>query len=340
MTIQLSAFNAFLTTLQTELTGKSLPDDIDHDVLLAKVSNFVSSSASDEPYEKAIAAIIYLFAAILYANADAGEPTVEFTEGFQLSFKTGITMGAGLGSSASFGVCVAGALFFLVKEQKFPQYGDFFTNRATIEQQDEILSQISLWAFCSERIMHGTPSGLDNTVCTFGNVFKFYKGAKPTTVKLETALNILLVDTGVSRSTAKVVKKVADLKAAHPALIGYVLDGMGALVEDVVEILENRTPHTEIENYKKLKVLYSINNNLLRAIQVSHPSLEQIFSISERNAFSCKLTGAGAGGYAIVLLPPDFRSAPDYDTLCNELREADFQLKETTIGGSGFQIEL
>lgn len=84
--------------------------------------------------------------------------------------------------------------------------------------------------------MHGTPSGLDNTVCTFGNVFKFYKGVKPTTVNLETALNILLVDTRVSRSTAKVVKGVADLKAEHPALIGHIMDGMGALVEDVVEV--------------------------------------------------------------------------------------------------------
>lgn len=84
--------------------------------------------------------------------------------------------------------------------------------------------------------MHGTPSGLDNAICTFGNVVKFYKGAKPINVNLLAKINILLVDTKVSRSTAKVVKGVADLKAQHPALIGHILDAMGTLVEDVVEV--------------------------------------------------------------------------------------------------------
>lgn len=53
------------------------------------------------------------------------------------------------------------------------------------------------------------------------------------------------------------------------------------------------------ENYEKLKRLYTINNNLLRVLGVSHPVLEEIFSISEKLGFGCKLTGAGAGGYAI-----------------------------------------
>lgn len=46
----------------------------------------------------------------------------------------------------------------------------------------------------------------------------------------------------------------------------------------------------------KLKRLFSINNNLLRALGVSHPALEEIFAISERLDFGVKLTGAGAGG--------------------------------------------
>lgn len=84
--------------------------------------------------------------------------------------------------------------------------------------------------------MHGNPSGIDNTVCTFGNVFKFYKGIEPITVKLDTTINILLVNTGVSRSTANVVKRVADLKADHPDLIEFILKAMDKLVDEVVEV--------------------------------------------------------------------------------------------------------
>lgn len=77
---------------------------------------------------------------------------------------------------------------------------------------------------------------------------------------------------------------------------------------------------------------------MLRALDVSHPALEEIFSISERNGFGCKLTGAGAGGYAIVLLPADFLEQTTYKRLCAELSEKNFEWNVTTIGGEGLQI--
>lgn len=84
--------------------------------------------------------------------------------------------------------------------------------------------------------------------------------------------------------------------------------------------------------------MFTINNNLLRAIDVSHPTLEEIFSISERNGFGCKLTGAGAGGYAIILLPPDYAKSIDYVRLCAELTEKKFEYNVTSIGGEGLEI--
>lgn len=76
----------------------------------------------------------------------------------------------------------------------------------------------------------------------------------------------------------------------------------------------------------------------MRAINVSHPALEEIFSISERNGFSCKLTGAGAGGYAIILLPPDYESSESFIKLNEELRAKNFEALPTTIGGDGLLI--
>lgn len=92
------------------------------------------------------------------------------------------------------------------------------------------------------------------------------------------------------------------------------------------------------ENFEKLRRLFSINNNLLRSIGVSHPALEEIFAISERNGFSCKLTGAGAGGFAIVLLPNDYERLQSFTKLCDELKSKSFDALATSIGGDGLII--
>lgn len=42
-----------------------------------------------------------------------------------------------------------------------------------------------------------------------------------------------------------------------------------------------------------------MNHNLLKAIGVSHPALEEIFQISNSLGFGSKLTGAGGGGYVL-----------------------------------------
>lgn len=106
-----------------------------------------------------------------------------------------------------------------------------------------------------------------------------------------------------------------------------------------LQILGNGDADAAVTNYEELKRLLTINNNLLRALDVSHPMLEEIFAISERNGFGSKPTGAGAGGYAIVLLPPDYQVQPNYKRLCAELTEKDFEFNVTTIGGDGLQIE-
>lgn len=108
-----------------------------------------------------------------------------------------------------------------------------------------------------------------------------------------------------------------------------------------------------------MKRLITINNNLLRALGVSHPVLEEIFAISERLGFSAKLTGAGAGGYnnqiklktdtinklkhfdnrfrfAIILLPPTYAESDAFQQLSKELSH--FETRVTTIGGPGLQL--
>lgn len=46
-----------------------------------------------------------------------------------------------------------------------------------------------------------------------------------------------------------------------------------------------------------------INHNLLNAMGVGHPALNKIYNMAKEHSCSCKLTGAGGGGCALILLP-------------------------------------
>lgn len=72
-----------------------------------------------------------------------------------------IPIGAGLGSSASIAVCIATAALRLNGLISAP--GD-----RPAEDRKREADVINHWAFIGEMIMHGTPSGVDNTVATLG----------------------------------------------------------------------------------------------------------------------------------------------------------------------------
>lgn len=84
--------------------------------------------------------------------------------------------------------------------------------------------------------MHGNPSGLDNTICTFGGLVKFYRNQKPTPLKSVKTLNILLIDSCVSRSTAAMVERVLKQKTENPAQVQAVFDKIEDVVDQVAKV--------------------------------------------------------------------------------------------------------
>jgi mevalonate kinase len=66
------------------------------------------------------------------------------------------------------------------------------------------------------------------------------------------------------------------------------------------------------DEYKKLSELIEINHGLLVSLGVSHPALERIkMECDTLHLGETKLTGAGGGGCAIVLIPRDDDSAAE-----------------------------
>lgn len=184
--------------------------------------------------------------------------------------------------------------------------------------------------------MHEKPSGIDNTIATYGDIIKFCKGQEPEKIHLKRPIHIMIVDTAISRSTSRLVAHVAQLQETFPSTLNSIFDAMGHCVEDAVKVLAAE----DEEEYEKLSSLFSINNNLLRAIDVSHPALEKIFAIGELHGFKAKLTGAGGGGCAIILLPNDYLELNNYANLCDDLTKKHISWKKTTVGGTGVQFKL
>lgn len=81
-----------------------------------------------------------------------------------------------------------------------------------------------------------------------------------------------------------------------------------------------------------------MNQGLLNALSVSHPQLEIICAMAWMHSYAGKLTGAGGGGYAYILLPPDTNSK-SIKVLTEQLEEKDFHVTMTSLGGSGVKID-
>lgn len=85
--------------------------------------------------------------------------------------------------------------------KKFSKLEGSVSTKFCILQDKEVINN---WAYALERIMHGSPSGLDNTVCTFGALIEMNRNTSQTNGKTFNILHnspeirILLIDTGNS----------------------------------------------------------------------------------------------------------------------------------------------
>ena len=71
--------------------------------------------------------------------------------------------------------------------------------------------QVNALAYEIEKIHHGTPSGIDNTVITYGKPVFFIKGQPIKTFKVGRPFTIIIGDTGISAPTKEAVGDVRKL---------------------------------------------------------------------------------------------------------------------------------
>jgi mevalonate kinase len=131
------------------------PRTLDSEIVKS-VQKLAEPFAKKEFQHVAVLAFLYLYVSLAKPGVVPGDVT------FYL--RSAIPIGSGLGSSASISVCLATALLLLYEYVPRPAGHDPAT-----------LKTINDWAHLGEKCIHGNPSGVDNTVATFGGGVVFRK---------------------------------------------------------------------------------------------------------------------------------------------------------------------
>ncbi|KAK9732582.1 hypothetical protein RND81_04G007700 [Saponaria officinalis] len=244
-----------------------------------------------------------------------------------------LPLGSGLGSSAAFCVALAGALHALS-----PHSGLDYNHHGWSTFGENELELVNKWAFEGEKIIHGKPSGLDNTVSTYGNMIKFRSG-ELTRLKSNLPLKMLITNTRVGRNTKALVAGVSERKLRHPEAMASVFSAVDSISKELSSIIQ--IPATDdvavTEKEEKLQELMEMNQGLLQCMGVSHASIETVLRTTLKYKLPSKLTGAGGGGCVLTLLPT-LLSNVLVDKVVAELESYGFQCFIAAIGGNGLEV--
>jgi mevalonate kinase len=163
--------------------------------------------------------------------------------------------------------------------------------------------EVCALAFEVEKIHHGTPSGIDNTVITYRAPVYFVRGEPIRTVSVPLPFTLVIGDTGVSSPTAVAVGDVrAGWKQNQPAYAAR-FDAIGDLARIAFQAIT-------AGDIPRLGPLMDQNHTLLTELGVSSPELDRLVNAARNaGAWGAKLSGAGRGGNMIALVPPEMAAS-------------------------------
>jgi hydroxymethylglutaryl-CoA reductase len=208
----------------------------------------------------------------------------------------------GLGSSAALAVAVIRA------------FDNFLQRKMTDVEIDRL-------AFECERLAHGTPSGIDNNIATYGEPVLYSKGSRSRTkpIRLVEAPPLVVAASGVRGNTKHQVAGVRFRYERARELYETIFDEMDEIsVAGSVALREC--------DYEQLGSLMNVCQGFLNAIEVSTPELEKMIDVARKNgAIGAKLTGAGGGGSIVALCPGKEKN------VAHALQDAGYQIIRMTV---------
>ena len=217
---------------------------------------------------------LQMTARLVLQALDAPPPDVTITLHSQ------IPMASGLGSGAAVATALARALSMALRQP---------LDNPTVNDL----------VYETEKIHHGTPSGVDNTVIVYEQPVYFIRDQPIQSIQVGSQFRLLIANTGQSALTRIAVGDVHKLYDAEPGHIEPILDRIGAIVRQARQIIETG-------NVMELGPLMLENHILLQKLTVSSPELDTLVNAAMKaGAAGAKLSGGGRGGNMIALVSDD-----------------------------------
>ncbi len=222
-----------------------------------------------------------------------------------------LPVGAGLGSSASLAAAYALA------------YTAF--HGSPLDR-----SKLLAVSYEAEKVAHGNPSGIDNTIAVYGGSLIYKRGSPPQriSVSLPVGYKLIVADTGIQRNTRRVVEHVLRVADATWKASKFIYTAADAIIDLALNALKNN-------DAELLGLLMNLNQGLLNAVGASSKTIEEVLHHMRRGgALGAKLTGAGWGGAVIALV-----SEENVDNVFNLVKPIVKAVFSVGIGADGVLLE-
>ena len=205
--------------------------------------------------------------------------------GYSLSITSAIPIASGLGSGAAISVAVIRA---------FAQYLDL-ADTMTREE-------VSRLAYEVEKLHHGTPSGIDNTVIAYERPVYFVRREPDNIIEpftIARPLRLVIGDTGMRSATRDVVESVGRHWTEDRDRFEAIFDACGRIADASRALLASG-------DLEAVGELMNENQVWLERMTVSSRRLERLIDTArDAGALGAKLSGAGRGGNMIALVTPE-----------------------------------
>ncbi|KAG5325586.1 KIME kinase, partial [Pseudoatta argentina] len=315
------------------------------------VKNFVTSmtdyegtyESSNQTHQLSLQAFFFLLVLI------SQKERIIITASFIVKLSTELPIGEGLGSSASFAVCLAACFWRWHLLQKGNVVYEFST-------QD--LLKISNYAQNCESSIYNSSTCIDTIISTYGMI-KIFDGGITSTPRSKffsniPCIKILLVFSNVDQETkSEKSMKIISVKNSYSFLDSILksIEVMSTTIISVLDIINTKIcnnlkkinrlsdcPLIDItDDYKILMDVIHMNQGLLKSLGMSHPNLDIICAIARKFLFAAKLAGKSGSRCAFILLPR--ATSEDILDLITEFESFNFSTKVATLNCNGIRVE-